>query len=292
MLVLVAALSCGKDSANTTTPSGISITVTPSQVTLSVGQTDTLVATVRDGQGQAITDAEIRWSSNAPHVVAVSASGTVTALSEGITAIGAYAGQTVEFARVVVQAGFQLPLRRWRLITEMGERAPGCGEGEGGLREDGSRDCSHAGASRYSLDFTAAGEEPSSINQTDAREVLAAADGLVTDTCRRPPPEITCGPNGPFVQIEHPGGFLTVYAHLDPATIAVQRKTTVTQEQTLGLTGAFGSDPWPWLHFELRHENQGAKAAQVLDAVRLGGRSFQEYRLGTRSFSAGSAAND
>jgi hypothetical protein len=285
MLALVAGLStaaCGDDPTTTRPPLGVRITVKPAVLTLSVGETASLEATVQDAQGRALTNSEIKWSSSAPAVVAVSATGTVTALTEGMATVGAYAEQTVEFARVVVQAGFRVPLSRWRVVTEMGGLAPGCSGGEGGLIEDGTYDCSHAGISRYSLDFVAVSERPSP-SAPGSGGVFAAADGIITDICLQPIPQVTCGPNGPYVQVEHAGGFLSLYAHLDPGSVSLRRKTPVRQGQMLGSLGAFGVDTVPWLHFEMRHENRGSGAASVLNVVDLGGRSFLDYRVGDSS---------
>jgi murein DD-endopeptidase MepM/ murein hydrolase activator NlpD len=82
------------------------------------------------------------------------------------------------------------------------------------------------------------------------------------------------------VLVEHPGGFTTLYAHLDPSSVTLRRKTTVLPEQPLGIMGAWGLDPAPWLHFEVRFENAGATAATVLDSVQLSGRPIPEYGLG------------
>jgi hypothetical protein len=197
--------------------------------------------------------------------------------------VGAYAEQTVEFARVVVQAGFRVPVSRWRVVTEMGGLAPGCSGSEGGLSEDGTYDCSHAGISRYSLDFATVPPEQPSPGVPATGGVFAAAAGTITDICLEPLPQVTCGPKGPYVQVEHPGGFLSIYAHLEPGSVSLRRKTPVRKGQMLGSMGAFGLDTVPWLHFEMRHENRGAGAASVLNAVDLGGQSFLDYRVGDSS---------
>jgi len=142
-----------------------------------------------------------------------------------------------------------------------------CPAGEGGLRQDGGRDCSHAGVSRYSLDFAAFTQEEGALTSVQPVEVLAAADGTVIDVCLRPPTEITCGPNGPFVTVEHLGGFVAIYAHLDPASVTIRRKTPVTRGQRLGTMGAWGAGEDAWVHFELRFEGQGAQAASVLERL-------------------------
>jgi murein DD-endopeptidase MepM/ murein hydrolase activator NlpD len=82
------------------------------------------------------------------------------------------------------------------------------------------------------------------------------------------------------VLIEHDGGFSTVYAHLDPGSVSLRRKTAVQQGQRLGTMGVYGGFPAPWLHFELRYENTGSVAASVLDPVQVSGRRMRDYRAG------------
>jgi murein DD-endopeptidase MepM/ murein hydrolase activator NlpD len=57
----------------------------------------------------------------------------------------------------------------------------------------------------------------------------------------------------------------------------------VVAGQFLGNMGRWGADPDPWLHFELRYEHEGARAARALDTVKLDGRRFDEYVAGSRS---------
>jgi hypothetical protein len=271
----LAVAACESDSPGVQALPVVTVTVTPAELTLNVGASATLTATVHDGEGRPLADREIKWSSSAPKIVAVSSTGVVTALDVGTASIGAYSDQGVGFARAVVQMGFRVPLRRGLVRTEMGTATPACPGNEGGFRRDGGWECSHAGISRYSLDLTA--DQRDSPAGLPRPQVFASADGVITDICLRPPTEITCGPNGPFVQVEHRGGFLTIYAHLDPASVTLRRKTPVAQGQPLGTMGSWGADPTPWVHFELRHENQGANAASVLDRVELDGRKFRDY---------------
>jgi murein DD-endopeptidase MepM/ murein hydrolase activator NlpD len=208
-------------------------------------------------------------------VVEVSATGLVTALAPGVASVGAYSDQSVGFARVVVQMDFRLPVSGdgSHLRSEMGTPTALCPGGEGGLRFDGGRECAHAGISRYSLDFMA------DEGLTTTTAVVAAADGVVTDVCRQPPTETTCGPNGPFVYIEHGFGFATFYSHLDPASISVRRKTPVVQGEALGSMGTWGAESYPWMHFELRYNNQDPGNNPVLDELLVDGRTLTEYRV-------------
>jgi hypothetical protein len=278
LIVSLTLTACKSDPADIRTPTGINITVTPPQLTLGIGTSVSLVAKVTDLEGRPLTGHDIKWSSSAPEVVAVSPLGVVTALDVGPASIGAYSEQAVGFAEVVVKLDFRMPLRHWLLLTEMGTPDMTCRGNEGGLRQDGGRDCTHQDISRYSLDFAPDLQQQYSP-EVRPTEVYAAADGRITDVCRQPPTEITCGPNGPFVQVEHRGGFMSIYAHLDLASIVLRPKRSVTQGQLLGTAGAWGPDSTPWLHFEVRYENQGARAAPVLDSVEVGGRKLWDYKV-------------
>jgi hypothetical protein len=279
----LAIAGCGDDSASIEPVPVVNITVTPDTAVLTTGSTTQLTAAVQDLEGRPLPGREITWSSSAPETAAVSAAGVVTALAPGKASIGAHSEQSVGFGEVVVQPNFRLPVigeRSWLVITETGSLAGECSENEGGLRIDGGRDCTHAGLSRYSLDLADAEQWAGALPGAPATEVHAAAEGTIIDICIQPPTEITCGPNGPFVLVEHPGGFTTLYAHLDPSSVTLRRKTRVLPEQPLGTMGAWGADPAPWLHFELRYENAGAAAASVIEAAQLSGRPILDYRLG------------
>ncbi|HZA97784.1 MAG TPA: peptidoglycan DD-metalloendopeptidase family protein [Gemmatimonadales bacterium] len=275
--------SCGDDSAGVEVVAPLTITVTPTDLVLSTGASAQLEATVHDSDGRLLPGHAVQWSSSAPEIVGVSQTGIVTALAVGRATIGAYRDQSVGFGRVAVQPGFRIPVSstsRWLVVTEVGSLEPGCVGNEGGLRIDGSRDCSHAGVSRYSLDLADADQWTGAAPGTPAPEVVAAADGTITDICIQPPSEVTCGDNGPFVLIAHEAGFSTVYAHLDPGSVSLRRKTAVQQGQRLGTMGAYGAFHSPWLHFELRYENSGSMAASVLEPVQVSGRRMRDYRAG------------
>ncbi len=272
-LLGILCLGCSDDPAGLRTIPGVAITVTPGALTLPVGATASLDATVNDLAGRPLTGRQVEWSSSAPAVVSVSRTGVVTALSPGAATVEAYSEQGVGFAHLVVQLDFVLPVSPpAMLITEIGTPTTSCPGGEGGLRVGGGRDCSHAGVSRYSLDFRSPEELPTAL------EVGAAADGTVSDVCTRPAPEATCGPDGPFVYVDHGFGFASLYSHLDPASITVRRKTAVVQGETLGRMGTWG-EVYPWTHFELRYGKQDDTQRRVLEHLLLGGRKLTDYRL-------------
>jgi murein DD-endopeptidase MepM/ murein hydrolase activator NlpD len=240
-----------------------------------VGASATLDATVTDAEGHDLSDSDIEWSSSEPSVASVSPAGAVTAISPGTASIVASNEHSAGFARIVVQLDFQLPISAASVLrTEIGRPAPDCPAGEGGLREDGGLECSHSGLSRFSLDFRAPEENP------QATQVGAAADGTVRDVCLRPPPEITCGPEGPFVYIDHGNGFASQYSHLDPASVTIRRKSAVLQGEAIGRMGTWGSEPYAWTHFELRYKNQAALQQAVVGQLLIGGKKLSEYRIG------------
>jgi len=282
LAAILASPACDREPAGPVARPALTITVTPDQLTLPIRATFQLVATVRDGDGRTLTDRTIGWVSGAPEIATVSSTGTVTALAAGVATITAHSEPGIGFARVVVQEDFRLPLPagRWLLRTEVGTPAPECAEEEGGLRRDGGRDCSHAGVSRYSLDFAAVTEAEGPLTDLRPVEVLAAADGRVIDICLLTAPQITCGIDGPFVAVEHTGGFRTVYAHLNSASVMVRRKTLVRRGQPLGTMSVLGADPDAWVHFELRFQNQGAGAAPVLETLLVDGLKLSDYRVG------------
>jgi murein DD-endopeptidase MepM/ murein hydrolase activator NlpD len=268
-------LACSDEPAGLRTLPVVTIMVTPETLTLPIGATATLEASVSDLDGQPLPGREIAWSSSAPSVASVSPTGVVTAISPGSASIGAYSEQSAGFAHVVVQLSFRLPVAPGSILrSEMGSPTTLCAGGEGGLREDGRWECSHAGISRYSLDFRAPEGGPAGT------QVGAAADGTVRDVCLRPPSETTCGPDGPFVYIDHGWGFGSLYSHLDPASVTIRRKTAVFQGQAIGRMGTWGGAPYPWTHFELRYRNQEPAQRAVLDQLLIGGRKLAEYRIG------------
>ena len=74
-------------------------------------------------------------------------------------------------------------------------------------------------------------------------EVLASAPGTVVSVIER-------GGYGLFVEIDHGDGFVTRYAHLSEATVAIG--DTVEAGAVIGKMGQSGNAEEPHLHFELR----------------------------------------
>jgi zona occludens toxin (predicted ATPase) len=70
----------------TATLGSITVTVTPSPATLAVGAADTLVATIRDSNGNPVAGSA-RWATRNPGVASVTSEGVVTGVAAGQTSI-------------------------------------------------------------------------------------------------------------------------------------------------------------------------------------------------------------
>jgi hypothetical protein len=78
--------------------------------------------------------------------------------------------------------------------------------------------------------------------------VLAAAAGTVERT------DYDETGYGWYIQIKHPDGLTSVYAHL--SQIRVQPRTEVKAGQLIGQSGSTGNSTGPHLHFEVRQQGQ------------------------------------
>ena len=77
--------------------------------------------------------------------------------------------------------------------------------------------------------------------------VMAAADGTVTYAG-------TNGSYGRFVQLRHPGGEITEYAHLSSVLVNVGQR--VRQEDAIGRVGMTGTATGPHLHYQLMQDGR------------------------------------
>ena len=101
VLALVA-LACSESPngpAQTTTPTNTNTTVTvqlasPIGERIATGWTTQLTATVRDQDGNAVTDASITWKSQNERVAIVSSTGVLTGVASGTATITAAVGET------------------------------------------------------------------------------------------------------------------------------------------------------------------------------------------------------
>lgn len=87
----------------TVTPTPVStVTVTPAHSTIAVGKSITLTAQAHSSSGQVLTGRAVVWSSSAPTIASVSASGVVTAHATGSTVIFASIDGVLGWANVDV----------------------------------------------------------------------------------------------------------------------------------------------------------------------------------------------
>ncbi len=90
--------------------------------------------------------------------------------------------------------------------------------------------------------------------------VFTAAEGRVVRT------GYEAGGYGNFIEVRHPNGMSTLYAHL--SRIDVTRGAAIATGQRIGLVGSTGYSTGPHLHFEVRRNDAQVNPAKVV------GRSF------------------
>lgn len=86
------------------------VAVRPGTLAIAVGSVDTLTATVYDSADSVIPDAPVTFASNDPTIVTVSASGVLTAVSNGTTSVAARSDSA--FAAIVVEVSYGVLVRR------------------------------------------------------------------------------------------------------------------------------------------------------------------------------------
>ena len=103
--------------------------------------------------------------------------------------------------------------------------------------------------------------------------VVAADDGVVTDTCtycthnwgKDMSESCGCGGGyGNYVWLSHGNGKETIYAHL--TTVVVSPGQTVSKGQVLGYVGTTGHSTGPHLHFECRYNGEKYNPMDELSA--------------------------
>jgi murein DD-endopeptidase MepM/ murein hydrolase activator NlpD len=86
--------------------------------------------------------------------------------------------------------------------------------------------------------------------------VRATADGIVGEAGNR-------GGYGLLVELQHPSGFSTRYAHLSRISGSVRPGTSVRQGDVLGYVGMTGRATGPHLHYEVRRNGQAINPMAV-----------------------------
>jgi len=79
--------------------------------------------------------------------------------------------------------------------------------------------------------------------------IKAAGDGTVSFAGRR-------GGYGNVVEIRHPGGYTTLYAHMSRFASGIRAGKAVKQGQVIGYVGSTGLATGPHVHYELRKNGQ------------------------------------
>lgn len=95
--------------------------------------------------------------------------------------------------------------------------------------------------------------------------VLSAAAGTVSKVTYN-------ASRGNYVEVTHSNGFTTIYQHLSKANVKVG--DTVTQGQTIALSGNTGVSSGAHLHFEVK-QNGNAVNPLTLNMSTSGGQSFE-----------------
>jgi uncharacterized protein YjdB len=104
--VTVTATSEGRSGALVLTvqsPAPASVLVTPGSVSLTVGGSANLVASVRDAGGNTLTGERVTWTTSNPGVVSVQQNGGITAVGTGVATVSATAGGRTGSALITVQ---------------------------------------------------------------------------------------------------------------------------------------------------------------------------------------------
>ena len=86
--------------------------------------------------------------------------------------------------------------------------------------------------------------------------VYATADGVVSYAAVR-------GGYGNMVEVQHPNGLATRYAHLSRIAAEVRSGIPVRQGTVVGYVGATGLATGPHLHYEVRHGGQPVDPMRV-----------------------------
>ena len=163
LLLLLAGLQAGPDR----------IDLDPARMTLDAGETVTVTATVRSGDGMVIADAPVRWIAMNPEVAAVDQAGQVTAVSPGEARIAARTGNVMSFAAVVVRAlpvaGIEADLPVATLLTGTSAPLQVAATGPDGERVAGAE-----------LSYDSSDEEVASVDATG--RVYAHAPGMARVT--------------------------------------------------------------------------------------------------------------
>ena len=109
LALLVAVSACGGGGSDPQVPAEVELS--SDQITfLAAGQSQQLTATVRDADGNTLTDAAVTWSTDEDAIATVTADGLVTAQGPGTAELTATAGEATATAEIVVQSTASLEI--------------------------------------------------------------------------------------------------------------------------------------------------------------------------------------
>lgn len=86
--------------------------------------------------------------------------------------------------------------------------------------------------------------------------VSVASEGVVVRTGYQPQGY------GRFVEVRHPNGMTTFYAHMSRVDVA--SGTTLAEGERIGLVGSTGRSTGPHLHFEVRRNDRQIDPTKIL----------------------------
>lgn len=109
----------------------------------------------------------------------------------------------------------------------------------------------HGSSNHRGLDFAGVNE---------GTPILAAGGGTVTFTGK-------AGSAGNMVVIDHGGGIVTRYMHMQDGSISVRNGVQVNQEQMIGRVGSTGNSSGPHLHFEVLRNGKQENPRSYLNVV-------------------------
>ena len=109
--------------------------------------------------------------------------------------------------------------------------------------------------------FGLPGHEGLDFAAPEGTEILAAADGFVSDIRLDGFSDPMLKPYGNQVRVQHAGGYETIYAHL--SQVVVVRGQLIRGKQLLGLCGSTGHSTGPHLHLSLK--KHGATVAGLTE---------------------------
>ena len=254
------AVGCGDAAtAETSTAPPASISLPNNTLEIFPKETHSLVATVRDADGNVLS-VPVSWSSSNESVAMVDTEGVVAGIAPGASTVEARVNSlsAATDVRVLSTMGFLFPLvgaldQDFYYVNYV-DQQPGAGirDYQCGLKTyDGHR----------GIDITL----PSFARMDAGVTVLAAASGTVSTVHDGEADRNRTGGSGGFgnhVRIAHRDGFESIYGHLANQSITVSLGEVVAAGTTLGLVGSSGNSDMPHLHMEFQRNGETVDASE------------------------------